>query len=101
MRTTNGVVVGASVSGLVAQGAGALPDGARVLAPEGEFSSVLFPFLAQAERGVEGRGGAAGPAGEAVDATTDVVAVSGRAVVDRRGRRRSTTSPRPRAPTAR
>ena len=32
--------------------AAALPDGARVLAVEGDFTSVLFPFLAQESRGV-------------------------------------------------
>ena len=38
--------------GLIAQVAAAIPDGSRVLAPEPEFVSLLFPFLAQAERGV-------------------------------------------------
>ena len=31
----------------------AVPDGARVLAPEAEFTSLIFPFLAQSGRGVE------------------------------------------------
>ena len=39
--------------------AAALPDGARVLAAEGDFTSVLFPFLAQARRGVTRRARAA------------------------------------------
>ena len=50
--TSSSVVVGATVSGLIAQVAAAIPDGSRVLAPEPEFVSLLFPFLAQAERGV-------------------------------------------------
>ena len=32
--------------------AAALPDGARVVLPAGEFTSVVFPFLAHADRGV-------------------------------------------------
>ena len=51
-RRRERVVVGATVSGLIAQVAAAIPDGSRVLAPEPEFVSLLFPFLAQAERGV-------------------------------------------------
>ena len=46
------VTVGANVSGLVSQVATAIPDGSKVLAPEPEFTSLLFPFLAQAGRGV-------------------------------------------------
>ena len=46
------VAVGATVSGLIAQVAAAIPDGSRVLSAEPEFVSLLFPFLAQAERGV-------------------------------------------------
>ena len=95
------VAVGANVSGLVAQIAAAIPDGARVLAPEPEFMSLLFPFLAQAERGVTVEVVPLDRLAEAVDATTDVVAVSRRAVLDRARSRRSTTSPPPRATTAR
>ncbi len=39
------------------------PRRLEVLAPEPEFTSLLFPFLAQAERGVDGRRRAARPAG--------------------------------------
>ena len=70
------VAVGANVSGLVAQIAAALPDGARVLAPEPEFVSLLFPFLAQAERGVTVEVVPLDRLAQAVDASTDVVAVS-------------------------
>ena len=47
------VAVGGTVSGFAGLVAAALPDGARVLAVEGDFTSVLFPFLAQAPRGVQ------------------------------------------------
>jgi hypothetical protein len=46
------VAIGASVSSLVGLIAAALPAGARVLVAEGEFTSVSFPFAAQAVRGV-------------------------------------------------
>src|SRR4051812_15208955 len=46
------VAVGSTVSGLIAQVAAAIPDGARVLSTEPEFVSLLFPFLAQEARGV-------------------------------------------------
>jgi selenocysteine lyase/cysteine desulfurase len=41
------VAVGASASGLVGLIAASLPSGTRVLAPEIEFTSTLFPFMAQ------------------------------------------------------
>ena len=47
------VAIGGSVSAFGGLVAAALPDGARVLAVEGDFTSVLFPFLAQAPRGVQ------------------------------------------------
>lgn len=46
------VAIGASTSALVGLVAAALPDGARVVLPSGEFTSVVFPFLAHADRGV-------------------------------------------------
>jgi selenocysteine lyase/cysteine desulfurase len=52
---TDDVAVGAQVSQMLAPVAAALPDGARVLAPVEEFTSNLFPWLVQAERGVEVR----------------------------------------------
>jgi selenocysteine lyase/cysteine desulfurase len=70
------VAVGANVSGLVAQIAAALPDGSRVVAPEPEFVSLLFPFLAQSERGVTVEVVPLDRLAEAIDASTDVVAVS-------------------------
>jgi selenocysteine lyase/cysteine desulfurase len=46
------IAVGASVSQLLGVVAAGLPDGARVLTAAGEFTSVTFPFAAQAPRGV-------------------------------------------------
>jgi len=46
------VTVGPQVSALVAPVAAAVPDGTRVLAPDLEFTSCVFPFLAHADRGV-------------------------------------------------
>jgi selenocysteine lyase/cysteine desulfurase len=46
------VAIGATVSELVGVIAASLPDGARVVIAEGEFTSLLFPFLAHADRGI-------------------------------------------------
>ncbi|WP_197321170.1 aminotransferase class V-fold PLP-dependent enzyme [Saccharomonospora sp. NB11] len=46
------VAVGSSVSPLVGLVGQSVPDGCRVLVAEGEFTSVTFPFAAQADRGV-------------------------------------------------
>lgn len=70
------VAIGATVSQLLAPVAAALPGGARVLAPEIEFTSNLFPWLAQAGRGVTTRTVAVDALAGAVDADTDLVAFS-------------------------
>jgi selenocysteine lyase/cysteine desulfurase len=70
------VAVGATVSGLVGLLAASIPDGARVLAPDIEFTSTLFPFMAQAGRRVEVRTAPPARLAEAIDAQTDVVAFS-------------------------
>jgi selenocysteine lyase/cysteine desulfurase len=49
---TGDVAVGAAASMFAGLVAASLPDGARVLCAEGDFTSVLFPFLAQERRGV-------------------------------------------------
>ena len=70
------VAVGATVSGLVGLVAASLPEGSRVLAPEVEFTSTLFPVP---RPGAPRRGGRTVPAAElaeAIDASTDVVAFS-------------------------
>ena len=43
------VAIGSQVSALVGMIAASLPHGAQVLCPEGEFTSVLFPFLARGD----------------------------------------------------
>ena len=50
--TPDRVAIGNQVSTFTALVAAALPDGARVLAATEDFTSVLFPFLAHADRGV-------------------------------------------------
>jgi len=70
------VAVGATVAGLVAFVAGSLPDGARVLAPDVEFTSLLFPFLAQEGRGVTVRTVPPRELAASIDGRTDVVAFS-------------------------
>src|ERR1700744_6547611 len=47
------VAIGATVSELLGLVATALPPGATVVVPEGEFSSTLFPWLVRAGQGVE------------------------------------------------
>ncbi|WP_456820030.1 aminotransferase class V-fold PLP-dependent enzyme [Cellulomonas sp. URHB0016] len=46
------VAIGAQVSSLVGLVAAALPDGCEVLTVDQDFASVVFPFLAHADRGV-------------------------------------------------
>jgi len=70
------VAVGATVSGLVGLIAASLPDGTRVLAPDVEFTSLLFPFLVHEHRGIEVRTVAPKELAGAVDSSTDVVAFS-------------------------
>ena len=70
------VAVGATVSGLIGQVAAAIPDGSRVLSTEPEFVSLLFPFLAQEARGVTVELVPVDRVAEAIEASTDVVAVS-------------------------
>src|SRR5687767_2174685 len=49
------VAIGSQVSSLVSYVAAGVPSGSTVLVPEGEFTSVTFPFLAQSGRGVRVR----------------------------------------------
>src|SRR3954453_3559276 len=70
------VAVGANISGLIALIATSVPDGTRVLAADVEFESLIFPFLAQAARGVSVRFVKLGELAEAIDGDTDLVAVS-------------------------
>jgi selenocysteine lyase/cysteine desulfurase len=68
------VAIGATVSGLVGLVAASLPPGSRVVVPDIEFTSSLFPFLAQPELEVS----TVPPAGlaDAIDERTDAVAFS-------------------------
>jgi selenocysteine lyase/cysteine desulfurase len=70
------VALGSTVSQLVAHLATAVPSGARVVAPDIEFTSNIFPWLVQRRRGVEVRFVPPRRLAEAVDARTDVVAYS-------------------------
>lgn len=70
------VAAGGTVSQLVGLVAAALPDRARVVAPEIDFTSLLFPFLAQAHRGIEVATVPLDRLVDAVDGRTDVVALS-------------------------
>ncbi len=70
------VAIGNQVSPFAGIVASSLPDGARVVAAEGDFTSILFPFLAHADRGVEVRLVPLGELPGAVDDDTDLVVVS-------------------------
>ena len=70
------VATGATVSQLVGLLAASLPPGSRVVAPEVDFASLLFPWLAHADRGVEVETVPLDRLAEAVDARTTLVAFS-------------------------
>jgi selenocysteine lyase/cysteine desulfurase len=70
------VAAGATVSEFVGLVAASLPDGAEVLVPDIEFTSNLFPWLAQQHRGVRVRTAALSDLADAVEASTSLVAVS-------------------------
>ena len=50
--TPEPIAVGPATANLVGLLAAGLPPGAEVLTPSGEFTSLLFPFLVQQERGI-------------------------------------------------
>ncbi|GAA3759529.1 selenocysteine lyase/cysteine desulfurase [Spinactinospora alkalitolerans] len=70
------VTQGASVSQLLGPAGLAVPDGARVLAPEGEFTSNLYPWMAHADRGVEVVTAPLDKLADAVDERTWIVTFS-------------------------
>jgi selenocysteine lyase/cysteine desulfurase len=70
------VAIGSQVAPLVGLVAAALPAGSTVLAAEGEFTSVLWPFLARAGQGLTLRTVPLDHLVDAVDDSVDVVAVS-------------------------
>jgi selenocysteine lyase/cysteine desulfurase len=66
------VATGATVSQLVSLVAATIPAGARVVAPEGDFASLLFPLAVRTDVTTVPLAGLA----EAIDDTTDLVAFS-------------------------
>ncbi|MDX6234995.1 MAG: hypothetical protein QOH68_4134, partial [Nocardioidaceae bacterium] len=80
------VAIGSTVSGLVGTVASSLAEGSRVLVATGDFTSVLFPFMVQQERGrltvIEA---SLEDLSASIDEDTDLVAVS--AVQSADGRR--------------
>ena len=68
------VAIGANVSGLVGLVAASLPAGSRVVVPEIEFTSTLFPFLVQP--GLEVTTVPPAQLADAIDERTDAVAFS-------------------------
>ncbi|WP_198598094.1 aminotransferase class V-fold PLP-dependent enzyme [Blastococcus atacamensis] len=70
------VAIGSTVSAFAGLVAASLPDGSEVLTVAGEFTSVLFPFLAQAGRGVHVREVPLDALADAVTPRTTLVAVS-------------------------
>jgi len=69
------VAIGANTSSMIGLMAAALPDGARVVSAEPEFTSLLWPFLAQG-RAIEVECVPVAEVADSVDERTDVVAVS-------------------------
>lgn len=70
------VATGSQTSVAAGVVASSLPDGARVLCVDGDFSSMVFPFLAQADRGVVVRNVPLDALPDAVDEGADLVAFS-------------------------
>jgi selenocysteine lyase/cysteine desulfurase len=70
------VATGSQVSVFAGLVAAALPDGAEVLVAENEFTSIVFPFLAQAHRGVTVREVPLTDLADAVRPDTALVSVS-------------------------
>jgi selenocysteine lyase/cysteine desulfurase len=73
---TANVAVGSQVSTMVGLLAAALPDGARVVVPDIEFTSNLFPYLVHAPRGVEVVAVPVDELVDAIDERTTAVAYS-------------------------
>jgi selenocysteine lyase/cysteine desulfurase len=70
------VAIASNVSTLLGLVAAAVPDGTRVLVPDVEFTSVLFPFMTQASRGVTVRLVPAAELAGEIGPDVDVVAFS-------------------------
>jgi selenocysteine lyase/cysteine desulfurase len=70
------VAIGSQVSVFAGMVASSLPDGAEVLTPHGEFTSMTFPFHAQAHRGVTVRAVPLARIADEVRPTTTLVSLS-------------------------
>jgi len=70
------VATGSQTSAMTAVVAASVPDGAEVLVPDGDFSSIVFPFLQQEHRGVRVRSVPLDTLPTAVDERTALVAWS-------------------------
>ncbi|WP_230671253.1 aminotransferase class V-fold PLP-dependent enzyme [Rathayibacter sp. Leaf248] len=70
------VAIGSQTSAMASVLAGSLPDGARVLCVDGDFSSIVFPFLAQAHRGVVVRSVPLEALADSVEPADDLVVFS-------------------------
>ena len=70
------VATGASVSQMLAPIAAAVPDGSRVLVPDIEFTSNVFPWAVHADRGVTVTTAPVDQLADAIGPGTDVVAYS-------------------------
>ncbi len=70
------VAIGSQVSAFVGLVAANLSDGSEVIVAQGEFTSVVFPFLAQAPRGVTVREVPLESIADAITERTALVAVS-------------------------
>jgi selenocysteine lyase/cysteine desulfurase len=70
------VTVGANVSSMLGLVASCIPDGSRVVAPDIDFASTIYPFLAQADRKVDVRTVPLERLADSVDASTDLVVFS-------------------------
>lgn len=70
------VTVGSTVAGLTAFIADSLPDGSRILAPDIEFTSILWPWMAHATRGLEVVTAPCSELADHIDESIDLVAFS-------------------------
>jgi selenocysteine lyase/cysteine desulfurase len=73
---TSWVAVGSQVSVLAGTVAASLPDGAEVVCVEGDFSSMVYPFMVHADRGVTVRHVPIEALAEAIRPQTTLVAFS-------------------------
>lgn len=73
---TEDVFSGSTVSAAISLIAAAIPDGARVLVPDVEFTSNVFPWAVHADRGVQVVAAPVDKYAEAIDESVDVVAFS-------------------------